>query len=109
MQAVEFGPRKLAGANPVHTGTVPGAPRVSEFRPVHGEMLPPGQFLDFLRHRPAPVDDGAERVEDERFHRYTRLWAAERDRGSGTATGTSTAAECRSEQSGGPRLQQPST
>ena len=66
---IELGPRQLTGSHAVHARAVPGAPGVGELRPVHRQTLPPRQLLHFLRHRCAPVDDGAEGVEHERLDR----------------------------------------
>src|SRR5262245_44384897 len=65
MQAIEFRPRQLACAHSIHRGLIAGAPCVSEFHGVDLQTLADGQFLNLLRHRRAPVDDGPERVEDE--------------------------------------------
>ena len=47
MQAIELGPRQLAGPHAVHARRVARAPRVGEFRAVDRQALPPGERLDF--------------------------------------------------------------
>ena len=67
MQHVELGEGLPAGAHLLHAGLIFATPSVGESRPV--EVIPKGDedFFGFPGDRRAPVDQGAEYVEEQGF------------------------------------------
>jgi hypothetical protein len=68
VQVVDLRPAELARAHAGHRGLIARAPRIGERRPVDAQPLAPAELLSFADDRRAPVDDGAEHIEDERLH-----------------------------------------
>jgi hypothetical protein len=67
VQVVESGPGELTGSNAVHAWSVTRAPGVCELLGVDRQPPARRELADFRGNRRAPVDDGAEHVEDERL------------------------------------------
>src|SRR5437773_4428847 len=68
MQAIEVRPRQLTAAHAVHARPISGAPRLGKLFAVDAETLLLRQRLYLARHRRPPIDDGAERIEDQGLH-----------------------------------------
>ena len=69
MQAIQLRPRHFPATHAVHRGRIAGAPGVGKLCGVDSQSFASGKLLHFRGDRRAPVDDGAEHVEDQRLDR----------------------------------------
>ena len=69
MQHVELAERNTAAAHFVHGALVLAAPGIREGEPVELITLRLQHRLGLARNRGAPIDQGAEDVEEQRFDR----------------------------------------
>ena len=67
VEGIELRPRQFPGADAVHGRGVAGPPGIGKLRGIHPEVLATRQILDVPDYGAAPVDDGAEDIEDEGF------------------------------------------
>ena len=67
MQHVKLAEADAAGAHLIHGALVFAAPGIREGEPVERKTLRLQHRLGLARNRRAPVDQGAEHVEEQRF------------------------------------------
>src|SRR5262249_46260726 len=65
MEIVDARPRQRTAAHALHRRLVSAAPVVGKARPIGAEALLPPHRLELANDAAAPIDDGAEDIEDE--------------------------------------------
>jgi len=72
MQAVERLPRQFAATHPIHCRTIAGAPGIGELAPVSAHAMRSPETRELLLDAAAPIDNGAENVEQKRCRTLAR-------------------------------------